>query len=189
MEMKSLILYDDKELFQLISEGQKTALIRLFKKYSPLLADFVFGLTKSDELTEEILQETYMRLWFNREKLIAINDPKLYIFRTVASVSYKFLTMLLVDNQVVSQVRHETYYSHHEVAETAKLYSLAADIQDGIRQLAAEQKQVYKLSRERGLKIPEIAAELSLSPNGVRNILNSAVESIHDHILDKGHAL
>ena len=187
--MDSLILYDDKELFKLISEGQKTALTRLFKKYSSLLSDFAFGLTKSEDISEEVLQETFMRLWFNREKLIAINDPKLYIFRTVASVSYKFLKLVLVDNQVVSHVRHETFYSHHDVAETTKLYSLAADIQDAIRQLEPEQKKVYKLSRQRGLKIPEIAEELSLSPNGLRNILNSAVESIHDHILDKGHTL
>ena len=56
MKMESLTLYDDKELFELISQGQKSALVRLFKKYSPQLSDFAFGLTKSDTVTDEIMQ-------------------------------------------------------------------------------------------------------------------------------------
>ena len=94
--MERVTLYDDKELFELISEGQKSALVRLFKKYSPQLSDFAFGLTKSDAVADEILQEVFMRIWFNREKLASIEEPKTYLFRTAANVSYKFLKQLLV---------------------------------------------------------------------------------------------
>ena len=186
--MESLTLYDDKELFELISQGQKSALTRLFKKYSPQLSDFAFGLTKSDAVTDEILQELFMRIWFNREKLVNVNEPKTYIFRTAATVSYKFLKQLLVENKVISVVRNEFYYDH-EVPDTMQLYTLAADIQDAIGHLGPDQKKVYRLNREQGMKISEIAEELSLSPNAVRGLLNGAMESIHEDVINKGHNL
>lgn len=185
--MESLTLYDDKELFELISQGKKSALIRLFKQYSPQLLDFAFGLTKSEAVADEILQEVFMRIWFNREKLASIDEPTTYIFRTAATVSYKFLKQLLVENKIISVVRNESYYENHEVSETMQLYTLAADIQDAIGLLGSEQKKVYKLNREQGLKISEIAEELSLSPNAVRGLLNGAMESIHEHVINKGH--
>ena len=45
------------------------------------------------------------------------------------------------------------------------------------------------MSREKGLKVPEIAEELSLSPNNIRGLLNSSIETIHDHLQEKGHSL
>ena len=187
--MERVTLYDDKELFELISEGQKSALVRLFKKYSPQLSDFAFGLTKSDAVADEILQEVFMRIWFNREKLASIEEPKTYLFRTAANVSYKFLKQLLVDNKVISLVRNESYYDNHELSDTTQLYTLAADIQDAIGQLGPDQKKVYKLNRQQGLKISEIAERLSLSPNAVRGLLNGAMESIHEHLINKDHNL
>jgi len=187
MKMESLTLYDDKELFELISQGQKSALTRLFKKYSSQLFDFAFGLTKSDTAADEVLQEVFMRIWFNREKLTVINEPKSYVFRTAGTICYKFLRQLMVENKLISVVRNESYYDNHEVSDTAQLYALAADIQDAIGLLGPDQRKVYKLNREQGMKISEIAEELSLSPNAVRGLLNGAMESIHEHVLNKGH--
>ena len=90
---------------------------------------------------------------------------------------------------MVSVARNETFYDSHEVAASAQLYTLAADIQDAIGLLEANQRKVYKLSREQGLKITDIAEELSISPNAVRGLLNTAIESIHEYILNKGHSL
>jgi RNA polymerase sigma factor (sigma-70 family) len=187
--MESLIQYDDKELFELISQGQKPALIRLFKKYSPGLSDFALGLTKLEVVADEIVQEVFMRIWFNREKLTMFDEPKSYIFHTAAAVGHNFLRQLLLENKVVSVVRNESFYETTEEPSTARLYTLAADIQDAIGSLPADQRKVYELNREQQLKITDIAEELSISPNAVRGLLNTAIESIHEYISNKGHTL
>jgi RNA polymerase sigma factor (sigma-70 family) len=189
MGMDSVTQYDDKELFQLIAGGHKAAFTQLFKKYTPQLTSFIHGFTKSDCITDEIVQEIFMRIWFTREKLTAINEPGSYIFRTTAMVCHSFLKQLLIDNKIISVVRHESYYGSNEVFETARLYSLAANFQDAVKELGPQQKKVYTLSREKGLKVPEIADELSLSPNNVRTLLSSSIESIHDYLQNKGHSL
>lgn len=187
--MESVSFYDDKELFQLIAEGDKEAFTALVKKYSPQLSSFLSGLTKSDSITDENLQEIFMRIWFNREKLIGINEPASYIFRIAAAVSFASLKKILTEATYVNTVHYEFSYADNDVFETARLYTLVADIQLAIKHLTPQQKKVYKMNREKGMKVPEIAEEISLSPNNVRTLLNSSVESIHDHLQHKGHSI
>ncbi len=87
--------YDDKDLCQLIAAGDKDAFIQLFKKYSAPLSSFIFGLTKSDNITDEAIQEIFMRVWYNREKFGDLDEPKAYIFRVTATVCYTSLKQIL----------------------------------------------------------------------------------------------
>lgn len=187
--MDSIALYDDKEFFLLIAEGNKEAFTQFFKKYTSQLTPFVLRLTKSDCITNEVIQEIFMRIWFNREKLTGITDPRNWVYRIAASVCYTFLKELLVENKIVNIIQHESYYGNNGIFETVRLYKLAADIQAAIKHLTPEQKKVYRLKRVKGLKVPEIADELSLSPNSVRNLLNSSVESVHDYLQNKKHSI
>ena len=95
----------------------------------------------------------------------------------------------LTDNKVVSVVHHECRYSNNEVIETARFYTLASDIRQAVKQLDPQQKMVLKLSREKGMKVPDIAEELSVSPNNVRHLLSSSMDIIHDHLESRGHVL
>ena len=130
-----------------------------------------------------------MRIWFNREKLTVINEPQTYLFRTTANICYGMLKHLIVEKKVLTVVHHESTYEENEVSESVRLCRLAADIQQAVQSLTPEQKRVYQMSREKGLKVPEIAEELSLSPNNIRGLLNSSIETIHDHLQEKGHSL
>lgn len=187
MEVTSVT--NDKELLMLISEGNSSALRQLFLRYSPRLSGFIFSLTKSEDATEEILQDIFMRIWFNREKLSVIDEPKSYIMRLAAVVCYNALKQILVDNKITNLVVLESQYNGNKVLEHARLYRLAADIQQALNDLPEQQKKVYLMSREKGLKVSEIAEELALSPNLVRNLLNSSFASVHEQLLEKGHSL
>lgn len=180
---------DDKELFKLIADSDASAFRQLFNRYSPQLSGFISALTKSESTTDEILQEVFMRVWFNREKLAVIDDPKSYIMRLAAVVCYNALKQMLVDNKITNFVVHESRYVDNQVSEHARLYRLAADIQHALNALPQQQKKVYLMSREKHLKVSEIAEELSLSPNLVRNLLNSSFASVHEQLLNKGHSL
>ena len=185
--MENLKHYSDQELFSLVAEGNKEAFTQIFQKYSPQLASFITGFTKSDWITDGIIQEIFMRVWFNREKLGSVNDPAVWIFRIAAGVCHNSLKKLLIENKVVNFVHQESYYGNNEV-ETARFYKLASDIRNAVKKLNPDEKVVYRLSREKGLKIPEIAEELSLSPNNIRNLLSSSTETVYDYLQNKGHS-
>ena len=185
--MESHTLYDDKEMFSMIAEGNKTAFTQLYKKYTPQLGPFINALFKSSYVTDEIVQEIFMRIWFNREKLSAIEEPGKWMLRMAANVCYVFLKRMMVENRIKNTIREDTYYNDNGITETVKFYTFTADIYHAITSLTPEQKIVYQLSREKGLTVPEIAEETTLSPNSVRKILNSSLEDVHDFLQGKGH--
>ena len=106
-----------------------------------------------------------------------------------AAVCFASLKQILTENKKINTVQHEFSYQNNKVVETARFYKLTADIQHAVKELTPPQKKVYSMSREKGLKVPEIAEELSLSPNNVRTLLNSSVESIDDYLQNKGHSI
>jgi RNA polymerase sigma-70 factor (ECF subfamily) len=185
--MESLPLTDDNEIFLLVAEGEKTAFKELFRKYTILLGPFIFRIAKSDRIADELIQETFMRIWFKREKLQSLKDPQGWIFRTAAGVCQSFLQQLLADEKVINIVHHEFYFGDNQVLEKARLFKLAADIQKAIKRLNPDQKTIYRLSREKGLKVPDIADQLEVSPNKVRNVLNSSMEFVDAYLHKKGH--
>lgn len=187
--METRIPDNDKELFSRIENGDKTAFIEIFKKYVPQITPFISGITKSDMVSDEIIQDIFMRLWFNREKLSVVTDARSWIFRIAASVCYNFLQQTVADGRVVNRIRYESHYKNGEIVETVKSYTLVNDIRHGVQQLTPEQKTVYRLSRENGLSVPDIADQLSVSPNEVRSLLNSSQEDILDFLQGKGHTL
>jgi RNA polymerase sigma factor (sigma-70 family) len=189
MGMDHRTQYDNNELFQLTAEGDRSAFVQLFRSYLPRLASFVSSITKSDHVTDDVLQEIFMRVWFTREKLMGVKDPETWLYRIASSVAYAALKKLITDNKILSVVHHESYYGTNDIVETARLYTLASEIRQAVRQLDVEQKMVYKLSRDKGMKVPDIAEELSVSPNNVRNLLASSMDTIHDHLESRGHAL
>ena len=56
---------------------------------------------------------------------------------------------------------------------------------EAIQQLPPQQKEVYNLSREQGLKNEEIANRLNLSINTVKKHLVLALHSIRAHVLSR----
>jgi RNA polymerase sigma factor (sigma-70 family) len=181
--------YDNKELLLLISQGDKDAFAQVFKTYCPPLTAFISRIVRSDYVTDEIIQETFMRIWYNREKLMDIKDPKTWIYGIVADACYSFLQQLFAGKKITSTVHREFYYDDkNEIFEVARLHKLAADIHEAVHELTPEQKKVYKLSREKGLKTAEIAEQLSTSPNIVRSILHSSMGFMSDYLHHKGHS-
>lgn len=187
--MENVSKYDDKDLCRLIAESDKDAFIQLFTKYSPSIYSFILQLTKSRDLADENIQEIFMRVWYNREKFADLEKPGAYLNRITAAVCFASLKKILTEKKIVTNLQREFSYQDNEVTEVARYYPLASDVRSALKKLTPPQKLVYSLSREKGLKVPEIAEQLSMSPNEVRTVLNSSVESMDDYLQSNGHSV
>ena len=187
--MENVLKYDDKDLCRLIAESDKDAFTQLFTKYSPSIYSFLLQVTKSVAIADENLQEIFMRVWYNREKFADLEQPGAYVNRIAAAVCYVSLKQILTEEKVITNVQQEFSYHDNKVLEVARYYTLAADVRNALKKLTPPQKIVYSLSREKGLKVPEIAEQLSMSPNEVRTLLNSSVESMDDYLQSNGHSV
>ena len=67
MQKKELIC--EFELITRIKEGDEAAFRAVFDSYSSKLYYFSFKFLKDKEPCQEVVQEVFMNLWINREKL------------------------------------------------------------------------------------------------------------------------
>ncbi|MCF6405033.1 RNA polymerase sigma-70 factor [Chitinophaga filiformis] len=179
--------YNDKELFQLISEGDENAFRQLFHQYVPELQPLARHITKTDAVADDIIQETFLRLWISRDKLPTIENPRSWLLKIVFHQSFSYLRRQAVHDKAMNKLEEEQELF---TPETNLAYTTMVKlIGEAVTQLPPQAKRIYLLSREKGMKIPEIAAALSLSPNTVKNSLVRSLQTIRKHLEQAGHLL
>lgn len=181
--------YTDTELFQLIAEGDETAFRLLFHRYVPELRPLIMHITKTAAVTEDILQETFLRLWISRDKLTRIENPRSWLLRIVFYQSFTYLRRQGVHTRAMDilAARQDAAEMHNQTEEAMAYAQIVQLVAEAVKQLPPQARRIYVLSREKGLRIPEIAKELMLSPHTVKNSLVYSLKTIRKRIEQSGH--
>ena len=182
--MNSRYQHSEKELCQLIAAGDEQAFEHLFEIYVPKLTPLALRLTKDREVVKEIIQETFLRLWLTRDQLGEIENPAGWIHTIAANQCYKYLRRLALQQKLPAPAPPTVQLE--EIINVTELKSL---INTAVAQLPAQRQKIYLLSRVHGLSIPEIAAQLGLSANTVKNTLVSALKFIREFLAEHGYTL
>jgi RNA polymerase sigma-70 factor (family 1) len=181
--------HSDIELFTRIAEGDESAFAAIFRTYTPVLEPLILGLTKSPSLVDEMIQETFVRLWISRDRLTSVENPRAWIFGITSHIAYTWLRRQIAERKVGAELQANASDRHDDIAEYMQLKELKTLIQDAVSRLTPQRQKIYRLSREQGMTIPEIAAELGLSPSTVKNTLVSALGFIREQLAAAGHVL
>jgi RNA polymerase sigma-70 factor (ECF subfamily) len=141
----------ETELLRMITKGDEAAFAALFNNYRNKIYSIAYELTESTTIAEEIVQDTFLKIWLRRETLEDINHFKAYLY-TIARRKNMEL-------KIVQQA--PSFYSDTENRVIQKEYDEI--LKKAVNSLPPKQKQVYLLMKEKGLKRHEVAAELQLN--------------------------
>ncbi|ARS41400.1 hypothetical protein CA265_17775 [Sphingobacteriaceae bacterium GW460-11-11-14-LB5] len=169
---------DERKLIEKIVGGDEQAFSVLFFKYLPVLQIFATKFTKSDDAAEEIIQDSFLRVWLNRDKLAEVDNVKAYLYKYVSNECLSYLRKKLKEDRVVDAFTAKQQNSHNSTVETINLNEVTKIIAIAVEKLPDQRKNIYQLSRRDGKTIPEIAEILNISPNTVKNALVTALKSI-----------
>lgn len=178
----------DKELFIQIALGDEVAFGKLFNAYMPTLFPIISQITKSSGAAEDIIQETFLRVWINRDRLPEIEHPRAWIYKIAYHLAFTYLKKQAntdKHNQKLSAMYSEKL-NKNTVEENLAFKTLSAQVKNAVNNLPRQQKMAYRLSREQGLKVEEIAKEMNLSPQSVKNTLVRALKYVREQIKQAG---
>ncbi|KAA2238534.1 sigma-70 family RNA polymerase sigma factor [Chitinophaga agrisoli] len=175
-----------KDLFRRIAEGDEAAFKLLFDHYLPILRPFIFKLVQQESGAEDVMQNTFVRVWLNRDKLEGVEHPQAWLYRLTANECYTWLK-----KEATLRLRHQAAAhpdtGYDPVAGQLALKETRHLIAQAVDKLPPQRKQIYLLSRNAGLKIPEIADQLQLSQSYIKNAIVFSLKSIRDHLEKNGH--
>ena len=189
--MRPPFLHDEKVLLQQIAQGDEAAFSTLFYAYLGNLQPFIMKLTRSAEDTEEVIQETFIRLWMSRDKLVDVQTPHAWIYTIAANECYKYLKKRSSrEHGLTDLIRADTGIVWDQpVLQALQLKEMNRLIKEAVNKLPQRRRRVYQMSRDEGMKIPDIAAVLRISPNTVKNTLVSSLGFIRKYLVARGHEL
>jgi RNA polymerase sigma-70 factor (ECF subfamily) len=183
-------MYNDEYCLLKIKEGDEFYFNVIFEKYRNQLFNYLYKVSKSKEIAEEIVLDVFLKLWHGREAITEIQKLEAFLYSVAHNKAIDFFRAAK-RNPVLQEAVWEsiTNFATTEGAD-ARLHqhNLEALIKEAINQLSPQRKKVFELRQNEGLSYAEIAETLNLSTNTVRNHLAASVDFIREH-LRKNNAL
>lgn len=179
--MKKLRSIDSNSIKQLIA-GDETAFTLVYTLYSEKVYRLAYRFLKDQEQSEEIVQETFITLWLNKEKLQPEGDMWLYLYVISKRLSINALKLIYRSTDQLRILIQNTVKEDNTTEEDVIAHDLEVFTQKIITKLPPQQQLVFKLSRINGLSHKEIAEELNISPNTVKNHMVQALKTLKAHL-------
>lgn len=173
----------DSELLHNVSKGSTEAFRRLYYLWEPALSSYLFQVTKSKELTSEIVQDVFLKIWMTRETLHEIKNFKAYLFVISKNQAINALKKSLAELEKFKLYASNPHLYLQEVDEKREYqYSL---IDEAIDQLPARQKEVFLMHRYEKMTYQEIADRLGIGKESVKSHLSFGIKAIKTNLQSK----
>lgn len=161
-----------------VRNGSEKAYQELYEQWVSRLYGFVFQYLKSKDATDDVVQETFLRIWSNRANLNPNVSFKSYLF----TIAYHFLLKEM--RRQLNNPLMEDYveYLNRSSTETVEAESLMCydqfvnALERGKQHLFPRQRIIFEMNKEYGMSISEISEKLSITNQVVRNQLCMALK-------------
>ncbi len=169
---------------QLSGSDYEEAFKLFFDRYYVRLVKFALLFVKQQAQSEDIVVEVMIKLFKQRKKLKEINNLEGYLF-------------LSVKNQALSSIRQSPNYQESEWQESynnnfidtsddpeqhLETNELSDFIRNVVNDLPPQRQMVFKLVKEEGHKIKEVAQLMELSPKTVKNHLDLVMKTLREEV-------
>ncbi len=164
-----------------LKNSDEKAFREVYDLYHHRLFHYSLKFTHSQEATQEIIQDIFLKLWTHRQNLNPHLSLQNYLYTLNKHENFKYLKQAA--QQVALQeaiiTRYQTDRSH---TEDAVIYQEYMDIaEEAIGHLPAQRQLIFKMFRFEGQSSKEIAHALGLSNHTVRAQLVKATQYIKKH--------
>lgn len=173
---------DVKALLLRVSEGDEIAFAQIFKTHYNLLCDFIMRITESEQLTQEIVQDVFLKIWINRHLLATIDCFKAYLIVVARNHAFNCLKQIAREKNQRKEWANSVLHQAINNAGETDLPDNSQLIDEAVELLPPRQKNVYLLSRREGISQQGIAQKLNISHETVKKHMVLALRFLKNHL-------
>lgn len=174
----------EKDLIVRLKDGDQTAFELLFHFYYSGLVLFSTQFTTDRNEAEEIVQDFFVKFWQRHAQISLTESLKSYFFLSVKNSSLNFLKHKKVEE---TYIRKMTEMADRHLAYDPDLY-VDSELQEKVKQaidlLPEKCREVFVMSRLRGMRNDDIAAELNISKRTVETQISKALKVLRVELKD-----
>lgn len=177
---------NESHLIKRLKSGDPEAFNQLFNLYSSRLYHFGYGYLKSKDDAEELVQETFCRIWEKKADIKEELRFSSYLF-TIAfnHIRKQFRSKaLLLKYMTVRPDSDENL----QIFEDVDYPSLKMLVDRLVGEMPEKRKTVFIRSRYEGKSAADIASEMHISKSTVENHLNQALKFLRSRLKEEHFA-
>jgi RNA polymerase sigma-70 factor (ECF subfamily) len=172
----------DKALLEALAGDDEQAFAALYRRYHQKLFFFVLNMSGSHQAAEDALQEVFVKVWAERKGLPQVTNFNAYIYRMAKNHVLNALKRTAHETLILAEIGKDMDQSTEDVLTLLSYKDVHSVLKSAIEELPAQQKLVFRLSREEGLKHDEIARQLNISPLTVKKHVSQALLYLREKI-------
>lgn len=171
----------ERDLLNRLRAGDVDAFDTLFRQWYPAVVRVAERIVRETALAEELAQEVFLGLWRRRESLDAEGTPQSYLFQAVRNRALNHLRHAAVERKgaVIIPLLTEPVSS---ADADINAHDLASAIDSAIDALPPRCREVFQMSRDRGLRYSEIADTLGITVKAVEANMGRALKLLRQRL-------
>lgn len=174
----------EKTMIDGLRKGSVDDFNSLYSVYADALYSFSFKLLKSRSEAQDIVQDTFLKIWIKREVLSTELSFKAYLY-TIAK--NKILTIFQKRINEISMEELQVYIEEN-AADSVDLeqhiinQDIKSNLYGSIAKLPALQAKVFLMKTEEDLSTQEISSRLNIPHQTVKNNLTQAMKKVREEL-------
>jgi RNA polymerase sigma-70 factor (ECF subfamily) len=171
----------DERLSERVRSGDRQAFREMFLALHGPLVRYARSLTGDDEAAYDILQDTFLKLWTQREEFVPHTSLKAMLYTMVRNAALNERRNRLRRAELRS---HPAFPSRHAAGSDADFAAqeLAERIHSWIDELPERRAEAFRLSRHAGLSHREIARIMGVSERTVGTHILLALRHLRERL-------
>ena len=165
----------DDTLLSEIKRNDLNAFDELFRRYYAGLCAFAMQYVSKED-AEEVVQDTMVWLWENREYVIVDVSLKGYLFRTIRNKCLSHIARDKMKEKVHTEVLERSHAQDEEDVCITK--EMGKNIEEEMAKLPDSYRVALEMNRFEGKTYKEIAGELNVSPKTIDYRIQQALKAL-----------
>ncbi|MBL7967072.1 MAG: RNA polymerase sigma-70 factor [Prolixibacteraceae bacterium] len=173
--MKNATSHNEQQLISLLRGGSQDAFEQLFDSYSQKLYRFSYSYLKAEAEAEEIVQDVFLKLWENRDKLRNETSFQSYLFTIAFNAIRKHFNKKTRDERFRANLLELLSEENPSLENHSDFETLVARLDQLIEAMPSRRKEIFLKRKKEGKSISEIALDMDISPKTVENQITEAM--------------
>lgn len=179
----------EENSFKSFRKGNIKAFEHLYKMYQPRMYAYCINLVHNSDIAKDLVQESFMAFWENRENIHTDFSVVSYLFKIVHSNCLKYLRRASImsnfsdlNDLKLKEIEMNYYSPEKNIFNNIYMKDLEKIYANSLDKLPEKCREIFVLSREQYTTTVEIATKLGLSLRTVENQLYRATQILRKEL-------
>jgi RNA polymerase sigma-70 factor, ECF subfamily len=178
-------MVSDNEIIRRIRQGDAGQFELLFRSSYVSLVKYARTIIKDQDNAEEIVQDLFVRLWQDKEKIKIESSLNGYLFRSVHNRCLHFIEHTRVVERHIEDMSHRQQETQESPSDILHYKELQSRISRIMERLPERCGKIFYMSRFEGLKYAEIAKILSVSVKTIESNMGRALKEFRKELTEQ----